>query len=196
MLQWNELRVTPDGKYLIVDVEVQNKSFYDNIYINNLTLQIYSEKTKNTSNSTTLYIWRDYNVPQLEGEKYLEVGQKGERYKRLKKIIDIDTIGDCLFFVTATNTDDFAADTPCGARQTELYGTAYNRYLLYSQSIKALKTVNACTPNESLINYILQFKMFELALELGDTELAVTYWNKYIKGKTPAATTTNCGCYG
>ena len=32
MLQWNELRSTPDGRYLIIDVEVQNLNFYDNIY--------------------------------------------------------------------------------------------------------------------------------------------------------------------
>lgn len=191
MLQWNELRITPDGKYLIVDVEVQNLDYYENIHINTLTLQVYSK----TGKSHTLYIWRDYSVPQIQGEDYREVGQNGVTYKHLRKVIDIDTIGDCLFFVTATNNDDFADDTPCGVKDTVLHGSVYNKYLLYSQSIKALKTMNNCTPSKSLINYILQFKMFELALELGDTELAVTYWNNCTKGKL-SNTSNTCGCNG
>ena len=41
MLQWNELRITPDGRYLIIDVEVQNLNFYDNIYIESLYFVTY-----------------------------------------------------------------------------------------------------------------------------------------------------------
>ena len=41
MLQWDELRITPDGRYLIIDVEVQNLAFYDNIYIESLYFVTY-----------------------------------------------------------------------------------------------------------------------------------------------------------
>jgi hypothetical protein len=191
MLQWNELRITPDGKYLIIDVEVQNLDYYENVYINTLSLQIYS----NLDTSHTIYIWRDSTVPAITDENYREVGDEGVQYKRLRKVVDIDSIGDCLFYVTATNTDDFAEDTPCGVKQTILHGAVYNKYLLYTQSIKALRAVSNCTPSKDVINYILQFKMFELALETGDKDTAITYWNKCVRGKLPVVT-SNCGCYG
>lgn len=190
MLQWNELRITPDGKYLIIDVEVQSQSYYKNIFINTLSLQVYSK----IDSSTTLYIWRDYEAIATEEEAYKEVGVQGMKYKRLRKAIDIEALSDCLFYITATNTDDFEEDTPNGLKQTVIHGVSYNKYLLYSQSIKALRAMDNCIPNKDVINYILQFKMFELALETGDKDTAITYWNKCVRGKVPVLV-KDCGCY-
>lgn len=190
MLQWNELRITPDGKYLIIDVEVQSQSYYKNIFINTLSLQVYSK----IDSSTTLYIWRDYEAIATEEEAYKEVGVQGMKYKRLRKAIDIEDLSDCLFYITATNTDDFEEDTPNGLKQTVIHGVSYNKYLLYSQSIKALRAMDNCIPNKDVINYILQFKMFELALETGDKDTAITYWNKCVRGKVPVLV-KDCGCY-
>jgi hypothetical protein len=36
MISFNELRVTPDGKYLIVDVSIQNMDYYDTVFLDSL----------------------------------------------------------------------------------------------------------------------------------------------------------------
>ena len=199
MLQWNELRITPDGKKLIVDVQVQEMSYYDNIYIETLALSAYSkpedyDPTK-LRGGTTLYLWRDFDAQVGPEEEYMEIGEQGQHYRHLRKCIDIDSISDNLFFITATNNDDFAEDTPCSCKETSILGIVYNKQLLYRNSINALKTMNNCTPSKELIDYILNVKVFEMAINVGDYRTAITYWNNTFK-KNIHSVTSNCGCYG
>lgn len=57
MIQFNELRVTPDGKRLIVDVKVPDIKYYENIYID--TIQIDNQNTfiENGPSSQPLYVY-------------------------------------------------------------------------------------------------------------------------------------------
>lgn len=56
MIQFNELRVTPDGKRLIVDVKVPDIKYYENVYID--TIQIDNQNTfiENGPSSQPLYV--------------------------------------------------------------------------------------------------------------------------------------------
>jgi hypothetical protein len=38
MIDFNELRITPDGKYLIIDVSINNASYYDNVFIKHIVI--------------------------------------------------------------------------------------------------------------------------------------------------------------
>ena len=38
MIEFKELRVTPDGKTLIIDAAVKDLSYYDNVYIKSVTI--------------------------------------------------------------------------------------------------------------------------------------------------------------
>ena len=193
MLQWNELRITPDGRYLIIDVEVQNLDFYKEIHIETLWMEVFDNADNYKSKGKKFYIWRDYATPCLPEEDYKSVGEEGKTYRRIRKFIDIDSIGDNVFFIHATNNDDFASDTPCGAKEISLDGIAYNKRLLYNNAIKLFSKQCDCTPNDAFIDFILQTKGFELSLELGDYESALKYWDSIVKkNKTPI--NRNCGC--
>ena len=77
MLQWDELRITPDGRYLIIDVAVQNLTFYDNIYIESLYFVTYknpSDCDPISDKGTKIFLWRDYDTIPLPEEHYAEVG--------------------------------------------------------------------------------------------------------------------------
>lgn len=193
MLQWNELRITPDGKYLIIDVEVQNLDFYEKIHIETLWMEVFDNADNYKSKGRKFYIWRDYNAPNPTGEEYESVGEEGTTYKRIRKFIDIDSIGDNIFFIHATNNDDFASDTPCGAKEISLDGIAYNKRLLYNNAIKLFSKQCECTPNDSLIDFILHTKGFELSLEMCDYKGALKYWDFAVKNKG-ANINYNCGC--
>lgn len=38
MLEFRELRITPDGNHLIIDVAVQEHSYYENVFIDSIII--------------------------------------------------------------------------------------------------------------------------------------------------------------
>ena len=182
MLQWNELRLTPDGKYLVMDVQVQELDYFKDVYIDNIQLNVYNTPESFITpvpDSNSIMIWEDTSSKNL---------------RRVREFIDIDTIQDKLFFVYATAKGTAGSDTPCGAKNPLLVGIVYNKALLHTNSVKVLRTLDECVPSKELIDYILMLKAFELSISLGDYKAAISYWNKKTtKGHT---FTTNCGCDG
>ena len=62
MLQWNELRITPDGKFLIIDVEVQNLDYFKDVYLESLQMNVYSKAEDFTSpmpDSKSIILWEE-----------------------------------------------------------------------------------------------------------------------------------------
>lgn len=239
MLQWDELRTTPDGKFLIVDVEVQNLDYFKDVYLESLQMNVYSKaedfvapmpdsksivlwKEKESTISYEPYtqedrnnaklddvfwnrdsngVWRPFvinstNLIGIQNGSYLVYKKIITEYhtKRVKKYIDIDSISDNLIFVYAVANGEPTEDTPCGAKEQLLVGLVYNKALLYNSSIKAISTINDCTPNKKLIDQILKVKMFDLSIITGDYKTALNCWNSIFKKQI--TTKVNCGCYG
>lgn len=115
--------------------------------------------------------------------------------KRIRKFLDIDGIANNLIFVYAIAGGEPTDDTPCGCKNHVLMGVVYNNQALYRNSINAMSTTNACTPNQELIDYILNVKSFEFSLKVGDYRAAIDLWNTTFKNndKTPKK---SCGCHG
>ena len=181
MLNWNELRITPDGKFLIIDVEVQNLDYFKDVYLESLQMNVYSKADdfiEAMPDSKSISLWEVEDVPR----------------KRVRKYIDIDGISDNLIFVYAIANGEPTEDTPCGVKEQLLVGIVYNKALLYNNSIKAIKTIEDCTPNKELIDQILKIKMFDLSIAIGDYKTAIKCWNSMFKKQI--TTKVDCGCYG
>jgi len=181
MLQLNELRITPDGKFLIVDASVQAIDYYENVYIDSIYMNVYSNPTE--------------FVSPTPDSNSIEVFTTTENVKHIRKFIEIDTIADNLFFIYVVSKGTPRADTPCGFKDTSILGVTYNEQLLYKDSIKMLKTMNDCTPSRDFINYILKQEGFKQSLKTGNYRQAITYWNEFFKNSR-LNVITNCGCNG
>ena len=179
MLQWNELRITPDGKHLIVDVEVQPLDFYKNVYIKSIEFNTFNKATdyKEYPNSGTIKIKQD-STPK----------------KHVRQVVDIDTLSKGILFVYAVADGTPTEDTPCGAKEPVLLGIVYNKALLHNMSINMLSTMDNCNPSKAFIDYILRTKAFELSLESGDYKTAIGYWESFFDKKP--ITYINCNCHG
>jgi len=46
MLQYNEIRMTPDTKHLIVDVSVIDMSYYENVYVGAISIAYIDKEGK------------------------------------------------------------------------------------------------------------------------------------------------------
>ena len=85
MISWNELRITPNGKFLIIDVEVQNLDYFKDVYLESLQMNVYSKADdfiEAMPDSKSISLWEGDDVPR----------------KRVRKYIDIDGISDNLIF--------------------------------------------------------------------------------------------------
>ena len=177
MLQFNELRISPDNKYLIVDVQVQELPYYDNINID--TIIIDTQKTYSATGPS--------NKPLFIID--------GESVKHYRNFIDIDGVADNMFFVYVLTNGTPADNTPCGMSSSSILGVTYNKYPIYQQNIKMLNSIGGCEPSSDMIDYILQQKAFDLSLKTGNYTKAIEYWNIFFDN-TEKVVNTNCGCYG
>lgn len=180
MLQFNELRITPDRKNLIVDVQVQDMPYYEDVYIDSVIITT-SDK----------YVTGGLNPSNAIPDGYDE----SLHLKHLRKFYPIDGIADYLFFVDVVATGDATEDAPCGAVKS-ISGVVYDKYPLYQQTMQLLQQMQDCDPNTELKDFILQKKAFDIALDLGDYATAIDYWNKFFDKKKKSTVKTGCGCHG
>jgi len=164
MLQFNELRITPDGKHLIVDVQVQELDYYKNIYIDSICFDVHSSYSATGPSSNAVEIFK---------------ANEGDTQKHIRILWDIDLLKDKLFFVFAITKGAPEANTPCGMKDTAIMGITYNQYPIYTIAIKSLKEIDSCSPAQSFINFSLRLKAFELCLKTGDYIKAIKYWDKF-----------------
>lgn len=180
MLQWNELRVTPDGKYLIVDVQVQEADYYEDVYIDSICFDVQDTFDSTGPSSKAIEIYKDAN---------------NNNQKHIRMTWDIDTLKDKLFFVYAIAKGTPAEDTPCGMKNTVTLGVVYNKYPIYIVAMKLLKKMEGCNIPLDLVNFFLRLKAFELCIDVGNYTQAIEYWKKFfIKDKIEIS--MPCGCYG
>lgn len=174
---FNELRIAPDGKHLIIDVQIQDMSYYNDVVID--TIIIDTQKT--------------YSALGPSESPLFTINAEGVKHYR--DFVDIDGVADNMFFVYVISSGDPSEDTPCGMGERSILGVTYNKYPLYEQSIKMLNSIGGCEPSKDLIDYILQQKAFNLSLDTGNYTKAIEYWDVFFND-TEKTVKAGCGCYG
>lgn len=177
MMIFNELRISQEGKHLIIDVQVDALRYYDNVYID--TIIIDTQKTYS---------------PLGPSSKPLFTIDCGH-VKHYRNFIDIDSVSDNIFFVYVLSSGEPADDTPCDMDSSMILGVTYNKYPIYQQVIKMLNSIEGCEPPRDLIDYILQQKAFDISLKTGNYTKAIEYWNIFFSD-TEKTINSNCGCHG
>ena len=184
MVQFNELRINPEGTKLIIDVSVKNSSYYNNVYIDSISID--TQDTFSTSGPSSSKIY----TKTLEGNNKsikLELG-----------IGDIvPSLLDNMFFVWVKTKGTPSADTPCGEDNTLILGVTIALYPLYQKAFGYIKELEKkCVTPKGFIDFILQLKALQLAIRTGHYTQAIKYWEKFFKGKIEETITNKCGCYG
>ena len=188
MIEFKELRVTPDGKTLIIDAAVKDLSYYDNVYIESLTID--TQDTYSESGSSTNPIF------------YYEVASvSDENKKRIRLELNSSVLGKPItgnmFFVYITVKGTPAADTPCGLDNITTLGVTAYLYPFYRSSVNYMKELeNECEPSKNFIDSLLRFKAFELSIITGHYTQAIKYWNKFFKEVKSNTVNTICRCHG
>lgn len=205
MINFNELRITPDGRYLIVDVQVQNLDYYKNVYLDSIHIDTQQTFIETGPSNKPIY---SYIVPDNEQLIYTQecncqvVTEQNEDVlldefgtKHIRQFIDIDFIGNNIFFVWVVTKGNPTEDTPCGMKDAVTLGVVYNKLPIYNAAMKYINSIEGCDIPREFMDFIFRKKAFETCLEVGNYNQAIKYWNKFFTD-IKESQISNCNCYG
>lgn len=210
MIQFNELRITPDSKYLIIDASIDNSSYYDNVILDRIVIDTQDTYVANGPSSNPIYTHKiDYDYTYSTPEDYscnpvlsgddkaycLTQGGKNTRLTLSAKDLGI-SLNDNILFVYAIATGTPAPDTPCGMDNSVLMNTVINLYPIYQESIKYIHELNYdCNIPRGFTDMILKYKAIELCIKTGNYTQAIKYWKKFLLDIN-SVTSYKCRCNG
>ena len=199
MVDFNELRITSDGQYLIIDVTIKSDLYYKDRHILNIKVDTQDTYIDPKYASSEAYILYDYEVEEDRGQ-----------LRHLRITADSTMLGDKdlennMFFVYVQCSDEFymgeTAETkdcyiPCGADETTTVGTVMASYPYYEQAMSYLGELSQnCVIPKDFIDFILRTKAMELAVKTGNYPEAIKYYNKFFKdGGMYSDQKGGCGC--
>lgn len=191
MVEFKELRVTPDGSKLIVEVAVIDLPYYENVFIDAIVIDNQDTYVPDGPSENPLYFKRiedNLNIitKEITGEKWarLEIESK-----------DIGTITGNLFFVYVIAKGVPTEDTPCGMDNIMTTGVVANLYPFYRSTIYDMKGIeNDCIIPKRFIDKILRFKALTLSIRTGHYTQAIKYWNKFFVNIKDSSLINKCSC--
>ena len=205
MISFNELRITPDGKYLVIDVQVQDLDYYKDVYLDSIHIDTQQTFIETGPSNKPIY---SYVVPDNEQFIYTQdcgcrvITEQNEDIlvnefgtKHIRQFIDIDSIGNNLFFVWVITKGNPTEDTPCGMKEAVTLGVVYNKLPIYNVAMKYINSIEGCNIPREFMDFIFRKKAFETCLEVGNHNQAIKYWNKFFTN-IKESQVSNCNCYG
>ena len=196
MIQFNTLKITQDGKNLVINASVKNLSYYTNVLIGSITID--NQDTYSASGPSNNPIYR-HSFAGMD----LTTGEEIAGLKTIsitisaKEFLDNDgDLNDDILYVYLTAVGSPSADTPCGMDNVNTLGVALNLRPIYNSGMAYIKQVEkSCEIPKGFINFILEYRALDLALKTENYIQANKYWNKFFKNNDIISLNTNsCGC--
>lgn len=181
MLYFDELRITPDGKHLIIQASVVNAKYYEDITLDAIVID--TQKTFTVvgpSSKPFAYI------TECQGKK------------TWRQVIDIDSVADNLFFVYVIAAGEAQAGAPCGVPDY-IMGVTYDKKRIYDLIMPYLNQMEGCDVGSGLLDKMLQFEAFNISLHTCNYLQAIEFWNKFYSTdamRGGKAIRSKCGCHG
>lgn len=191
MIHFNELRVTPDRKSLIIDVVVRNEKYFDNVYLDKIVIDNQDTYVDTgMPSSSPIY---EHQIPMFKKD--------GRTTNRLKHIrlelthLDLRRPLSDMFFVYVQTKGNPAFDTPCSLDHKTTLGTVVDMYPFYQMSINMLKELTKCCEvPQDFTDYMLRIKALELSVKIGDYIEAIKFYNMFFRGRHHHINIKGGGC--
>ena len=191
MIQFNKLKITQDGKSLIINASVKNLSYYTNVLIGSIIID--NQDTYSASGPSNNCIYQNSFAGKDNGMGLKNINITISAKELLNHNGDLNN--DILYvYLIAVGTP--SADTPCGMDNVNTLGVALNLRHIYNNGINYIKQVEStCEIPRDFIDFILRYKALDLALKTENYIQANKYWNKFFKNNNVVSLNTNsCGC--
>lgn len=178
MIQFNELRITPDANFLIIEAQVKVDSFFNNIGILSVSV---NKVLNDTYEKENLISW--VNASDIENIIVPEEVETVENLiKKVRFIINKGQLNAELtneFLEVVVETEGIS-NAPEGYANPIVYAPVVDLYPFYINTLCNIRMLdNLCSNSDELVDCILRFKALELAMKTGNKNLAAQYWFKY-----------------
>lgn len=185
MVQFNELRISKDGKSLIVDASIRNLPYYKDVYIDKIVID--TQDTFIASGYSTNAIF----IKNIEGDK------KNVRLELSNGNILTD-FTDNLYFIYVVTKGNPTSDTPCTMDERTTLGVTLWECPIFNTIMNSIKELDTkCDIPKNFIDIMLRFKAFEVSVNTENYNQAIIYYNKFIRNiKSDSISTNKCSCYG
>lgn len=184
MIEFVELRITPDSKYLIIEVKIKDDSYYENVYLDTISVDTQDTYSSN-SHSFEPVFYHEFSSNEKSFSIELNAATMG--------LSDLNQ----LFLIQVKAKGTPSADTPCGGDTSQITGTIANMYPVYKQGMNFIKELSeSCTIPQGFTDFILRSKAIELATMTGNYTEAAKYYRMFVKdGKYRSKIKSGgCGC--
>lgn len=202
MMHFNELRISQDNRFLIIDASIDESSYFDTVSLDSVVIDTQDTYVSNGPSSTPIYTYK-------VGEKYQQVYSSPDNSqvltsalepvlvkselesRRIRLSLDATDLGvqlnNTMFFVYVISTGTPSSEAPAGTTNPMIMGTVVNLYQFYQKSIYYLKGISkdCCEVPKCFIDFILRYKALELCIKTGNYTEAIKYWKKFFMDKTP-----------
>lgn len=192
MLLIDQLRISDDGKRMYINAHVNTASYFDNIYIDKITI-ITEDKVSEMAPEmfTEDYIYQQtIDGNQKELALVLTATDFNENFAK-------SLLTENLFFVYITCKGTPDSSTPCRLDELTTLGVTFDDTLLYQKVMnQARGLVNECDISQELLDMILLWNGFKAAIETEHYIQAIDFWKKLFKNSNSSGTYNGCGCHG
>lgn len=205
MIDVNELRITSDGKKLIVDIAIKNKPFCDcapveenSLYIDKIIL--YNQDTYREIEDPKLGLTLPAKLAECVTKTTYKDTEiiKQARWEVGKNPASVNTQFDKNLVYVYVYLKSVESEKLDCCYSAPIILVTLNVCPIYNNMMQYIKaSQGACDIPKHLIDYILQYKTLELAVETEHYIEANKYFNKFFKSLSPGSSNTiKCNCYG
>lgn len=216
MITFDQLAITTDGKYLIIDARIDNSRYFDNVYIDSVVIDSQDTYIQNGPSSNPVFV---YEVPDSQYDTVFSVSEpcgcgpvidqqdsccttdEHGKSRHIRLVISEKELGmsfrNNMLFVYVIAKGCPSPDTPCGYDNSKVMGVVVNLYPYYQSMMSGVREIGeTCEVPRYFINNILRFKALELSIKTGNYMQAIKYWRKFFISDKVRPLYKQCGCYG
>lgn len=186
MITFNQCRISWDGKYLYLTVQIDDLDYFTNVYIDNVKIDTSDNFVDSGPSSSPIYT-------------YTATGNQKSVSLALdyRELLAGGLLKEKMFFVWVTAKGTPAADTPCGLDSALKLCVAFNESYIFSRGLALIKELSDhCTLPANFVDWSLLISAFKLALDSGKYSEAIKFWKIITHQGKFNTSTPNCGCHG
>lgn len=207
MIHYNNLYITEDSKYLVIDVAIDEDSTYDNVYLHRIAIDTQDTYiTNGPSNNAKIIFLDEGDVEKPSMNGIGEVKNSGKDIKKVKhtkltlsaKDLGVNLNKDMLF-IYSTASGFIPEDKPDVLKYITdtILNVVVNTYEVHKSIIPLIKEIGElCKDPISFIDRELQIKAVEYSIKNSNYLLAIKYWKKYFMDNTITSSSNKCNCNG
>ena len=178
MVYFNELRIDEKTGKLIVDCAILTEAL-SSVYITKVEVTTHEGiNTTNPASSTIIYT-KEY---------------EGTATKAIREIFDASS--DTMYFVMVYWGGTPPLTAPCSMDTNPILACTVDTCPIYNKMLTQIKEVlyQECTLPQNFIDYFLQYKAFQIAVDTEHYDEAITLYKKYFLNSNSSSSTFTVGC--